>query len=134
MRLDDHCTHNGCTLNGVESDYGVSLNPIRLGLWRALRRVMCEHCPPKRMPMTLMNVDEFMAYALAPCPCGAKGVDGLIVTSMKHLCSDPVKGSQIVLKMAEAGKHFIADDGICLSCCHPATKHLMQKKRFLFAS
>lgn len=134
MRLDDHCAHHGCYLNSFESDNGQSANPIRMGLWRAIRRTVCENCPPKRMPMTFMNVDDFMAQALAPCPCGGKGVDGIIVTSMKHLCSDPVKGSQIVLKMAEAGKHFVAEDGICLSCCHPATKQMMQKKKLLVAS
>ena len=134
MRLDDHCTHHGNTLNGVESDNGNGANPIRMGLWRALRRTVCENCPPKRMPMTFMNLEDFMAQALSPCACAGNGVDGIIVTTMGHLCSDPVKGSQIVLKMAEAGKHFMAEDGICLSCCHPATKAMMQKKKLLVAS
>lgn len=135
IRLDDHCSHQGCQLNAVEWDNGAGGNPIRMGLWRALRRLICDKCPPRRMPMNFMHIDDFMSQALAPCHCGqAKGLDGLIVTSTKHLCSDPVKGSQIILRMAEAGKHFIGEDGICLSCCHPATKAMLQKKRLLIAS
>lgn len=135
LRLDDHCAHQGCQLNAVEWDCGSGMNPIRMGLWRALRRLVCDKCPPKRMSMSFLHLDDFMAQALAPCNCGqAKGLDGLIVTTIKHLCTDPAKGSQIILRLAEAGKHLIADDGICLSCCHPATKTMLQKKRLLVAS
>lgn len=134
-RLDHHCSHQGCQLNAVEWDNGPGANPMRQGLWRALRRLICDKCPPKRMGMSFMHIDDFMSQALAPCYCGSsKGLDGIIVTSLKHLCSDQVKGSQIVIRLAEAGKHVFAEDGICLSCCHPATKAMLQKKRLLVAS
>lgn len=135
FRLDDHCSHHGCQLQAVEWDSGAATNPIRMGLWRALRRLVCESCPPKRMPMTFLHVNDFMEQALAPCYCGqTKGLDGIIVTSLKHFCSDQVKGSQMIIKLAEAGKHVLAEDGICLSCCHPATKAMVEKKKLLVAS
>lgn len=134
-RLDDHCSHQGCQLGAVEWDCGAGMNPIRMGLWRALRRLACDKCPPKRMPMSFLNVDDFMEQALAPCSCGqSKGLDGIIVTTTKHLCSDPLKLSQIIIRLGEAGKHVIGEDGICLSCCHPSTKQMLQKKRLLVAS
>ncbi|MBX9686187.1 MAG: hypothetical protein K2X27_05765 [Candidatus Obscuribacterales bacterium] len=135
LRLDDHCSHQGCELTAVEWDCGTGGNPIRMGLWRALRRLVCDKCPPKRMAMTFMHIDDFMSQALAPCNCGqAKGLDGIIVTTLKHFCNDQVKGSQMIIRLAEAGKHVIAEDGICLSCCHPATKAMLQKKKVLVAS
>jgi hypothetical protein len=131
-RLDDHCSHQGCQLNAVEWDSGPALNPMRVGLWRALRRLVCDSCPPKRMSMTHLCLDDFINDALTPCMCGSnKGLEGLIVTSLKHLSTDQLKGSQIIFRLAEIGKHVIADDGICLSCCHPATKKLLLKKRLL---
>lgn len=135
LRLDDHCSHQGCQLQAVEWDNGSALNPLRLGLWRALRRLVCQKCPPKSMSMSIFDAHDFMNQALAPCSCGnSKGLDGLIVTSLKHITSDQVKASQIIIRLAEAGKHVIAEDGICLSCCHPSTKALIQKKRMLVAS
>jgi hypothetical protein len=134
-RLDSHCCHQGSQLSAVEWDCGSAPNPMRPGLWKAIRRLVCEKCQPKRMPFAFMNLDDFMTQALAPCSCGgAKGLEGIIVISLKHICSDPVRASQIVLRLAEAGKHVLAEDGICLSCCHPSTKAMLQKKRLLIAS
>lgn len=136
LRLDDVASHQNCQLGAVEWDCGASVNPIRMGLWKALRRLICEKCPPKRMAMTFFGLDDFLDQALAPCTtCSdAKGMEGLILGTLKHLCSDELKLSLICLRLAESGKHIIADDGICLSCCHPATKRLLQKKRLLVAS
>jgi hypothetical protein len=134
-RLDYHCTNLGSQLNAVEWDRGSSINPVRMGLWRALRRLVCDKCQPKRMAMSFLHLDDFMNQALAPCSCGSrKGLEGIIVTTLKHLSSDQAKLGQIVIRLAEAGKHVIADDGICLSCCHPSTKLILQKKRLLVAS
>ncbi len=135
LRLDDLANHQGCQLSAVEWDCGTGNNPIRMGLWKALRRLVCDKCPPKRMAMSFLNIDDFMTQALAPCHCGqSKGLDGLIATSFKHICSDQVKGCQMILHLAEAGKHVIAEDGICLSCCHPATKSMLAKKRRLLVA
>ena len=134
VRLDDLCSHQGYQLNAVEWDCGNASNPMRLGLWRSLRRLICDKCPPKRMGLSFMSLDDFLNQALAPCPCESKGLDGIIVSSLMHLCSDQTKTSQICLRLAEAGKHLMSDDGICLSCCHPATKMMLQKKRLLVAS
>lgn len=135
LRLDDFCSHQGCILNAVEWDCGSNQNPMRMGLWKALRRLVCDKCPPKRMSMSYMNLDDFMTQAMAPCGCGRKeGLEGILFTNIRHLSSDPSKVSQVVLKLAEEGKHVIAQDGICLSCCHPATKALLQKRKLLVAS
>lgn len=135
LRLDDFTSHQGCILNAVEWDCGAAQNPTRMGMWKALRRLVCDKCPPRRMPMSFMNIDDFMFQAMAPCSCGHnEGLDGIILTNLKHMSSDPNKNSQIILRLAERGKHVIAEDGICLSCCHPATKRLVEKKRLLVAS
>lgn len=136
VRLDDLCAHQRCELGAVEWDNGASNNPIRMGLWKALRRLVCDKCTPKRMPMTFFGLDDFLDQALAPCTtCSdSRGMDGLIVGMLKHVSSDEVKLSHICLRLAEFEKHVFAEDGICLSCCHPATKRLLQKKRLLVAS
>lgn len=134
-RLDDHCSNRGYQLNAVEWDCGSGANPIRVGLWRAMRRLSCDRCQPKQMAMTFLDLDDFVIQALSPCTCGSStGLDGIILTTIKHLSSDPQKSTQLILRLAEAGKHVFADDGICLSCCHPATKKMLQKKRLLPAS
>lgn len=135
LRLDDLCSHQGCILNAVEWDCGASLNPMRMGFWKALRRLVCDKCPPKRMSMSFMNLEDFMTQALAPCSCGrSEGLDGILFTTLKHLTTDPTKASQVILKLAEQGKHVMAEDGVCLSCCHPATKKMLQKRKLLVAS
>ena len=135
LRLDDFTAHQSCILNSVEWDSGPGINPMRMGLWKALRRLVCDKCPPKRMSMSFMGLDDFLYQALLPCGCGRfDGLDGLILTTIKHLTTDPSKLNQIVLRLAEKNKHVIAEDGICLSCCHPATKALLQKKKLLVAS
>ena len=133
--MGGHCSQQGAQLNAVEWDCANSANPIRLGLWRAIRRLVCNKCQPRPMSMSFMHLDDFMTQALAPCSCLSRsGLDGLIVASLRHLCTDQNKANQMILRLAEAGKHVLAEDGVCRSCCHASTKALIQKKRLLIAS
>lgn len=127
-RIEDKCLNAGYRMAFSESDTGVATNPFRTGLWRALRRIVCNKCEPKPMPLSMINFDDFLHQALQPCRCGeTTGVDGLLVLRMEHITPDRAKSSAFILRMAKMGKHVIADDGICLSCCHRATKELLAK-------
>ena len=128
-RLSERCQKAGFALSTTEWDVGNSLNPYRVGLWRALRRLMCNRCEPRRLAFSLVNFDDFIAQALKPCICGNKeGNAGLVINTMNHLTCDQTKGAHLVLALARAGKHLYAQDNICLSCCHPATKEMLSKK------
>lgn len=128
LRLEDKCLNAGYKLAVSEHDSGNNTNLLRPGLWNTLRKLVCTKCDPKRMPLSIMNFDDFVHQALSPCHCGApQGMDGLILTKMDHLTADKTKASTFALKLAGMNKHFVAEDGICLSCCHPATKDLLEK-------
>jgi hypothetical protein len=111
---------------GSEWDVGYSANPYRVGLWRALRKLVCSACEPRRLPFSLVSFEDYLGQALKPCLCGCGvGADGIVVSTLNHICNDRKIGALVVLELAKHGKHVIADDGICLSCCHPATKKLL---------
>jgi hypothetical protein len=125
-RLQGQCERNGFELQGTEFDVGYSSNPYRVGLWRALRRLVCNKCEPRRLPFSLVNFNDFVQQALKPCLCGNKvGADGLVIAKLDHITNDAKKGGMLVLELAIRNKHVVAEDGICLSCCHPATKKLL---------
>jgi hypothetical protein len=126
-KLDDRAVGAGFNLVGSEWDVGYTSNPYRVGLWRALRRLVCNRCEPRRLPFSLINFDDFVQQALKPCICGktTSGLDGMVVQRMDHITSDTKKGAMLVLELATRGKHVIAEDGICLSCCHPATRRVL---------
>lgn len=128
-RLEDRSEQAGFHLTGTEWDIGRSQNPYRVGLWRALRRLTCDKCEPRRLAFSLANFEDFIAQALKPCMCGnKKGIDGLVVARLDQLTNDPRKGARLVLELARAGKHLYADDGVCMSCCHPATKEMLGRQ------
>lgn len=124
-RLEDKCKHAGFRLSSAEQDVGLSSNPFRNGLWRALRKLMCSRCEPKRMPLSMINFEDFVYQALQPCPCGGNGDDGLVLRKLDDISSDRVRSSNLILALAKRGKHVFAEDSICLSCCHPATKRML---------
>lgn len=127
-RLQRKCMGAGFALAGTEWDVGYASNPYRVGLWRVLRRLVCDTCEIRRMPFSLANFEDFIEQALKPCICrSGKGLDGIVVSKLDHISSEPKKGTMLVMRLALAGKHVIADDGICLSCCHPAMKQLLNK-------
>lgn len=126
MRLQSRGARAGFWLSQMESDVGVATNPFRNGLWRALRRLVCNRCEPQRMPFSMINFEDFMHQSLRPCTCGnTTGDGGIVVERLEHIGSDRVRTSTLVLELAKRGKHVVAEDGICLSCCHPATKKLL---------
>jgi hypothetical protein len=127
-RLEDKCLNAGFRMIAHEQELGTPSNQFRPVFWRALRRMMCNKCEPKRMPFSMINFEDFLYQALSPCKCGSNaGYDGLVVKTIEHIIADPPKACAFVLQMAVLKKHFVADDGICLSCCHPATKELVTK-------
>lgn len=135
LRLEDVCLNYGHNLCAMECEQGTSQDYLRRGLWTALRQVVCSHCPPKSMSFRCSSFDDFIAEALSPCPCKQESnLDGIIFASLVHYCSEPAQQTKFVLRMAEIGKHVIASDGICLSCCHPATKQFIEKRNLLVAS
>jgi hypothetical protein len=126
MRLTGRAARIGFRISKTEVDLGAATNPFRNGLWRALRRLVCNRCEPKKMPFSMVNFDDFIFQALQPCYCGSKvGDAGIVMERMDHISHDRVRQTQLILKLAKAGKHVVAEDGICLSCCHPATKRLI---------
>lgn len=128
LRLEDKASNGGFRLETTEWDVGHATNPYRLGLWRALRRLVCLKCEPKRMSFSMLNFDDFLHQAMSPCHCGSPdSADGLIVSRLDHVSSNRVLGSALVLRLAQSGKHVIAEDGICLSCCHPAVKGMLNR-------
>jgi hypothetical protein len=134
-RLEDHASIYRYGLEAIESDACRANSPVRLGLWRALRRLICNRCEPRTMPLSFLDVADFLNHALSPCSCGMKsGLDGIIVISLSHLCADKQKLADLVVCLAEAGKHLIAEDGVCLSCCHPSARLAVQKKKWMRAS
>lgn len=126
LRLDDKCANSGFELSGSESDVGISGNPMRMGLWRVLRKLTCSYCEPKKMPFSLINFDDFLQQALLPCVCrNSQGRFGIVVQKLDHITNDRNKLNALILELARRGKHVVAEDNICLSCCHPATRDLL---------
>lgn len=79
-----------------------------------------------------MNLEDFLGQALGRCDCQSpEGLDGLVVANLRHISNDQMMTSQLVLLLAERGKHVINEDGLCVSCCHPTTKSMLAKKKFL---
>lgn len=132
-RLEDLCARRGGhQLAFVESESGSAQNPMRVGLWNALRRLVCIKCEPKRMSFSVMNLEDFVNQALSRCTCRTpEGVDGMIVANLRHISSDSMKTNQIILLLAEKGKHVVNEDGMCVSCCCPNTKAMLEKKKVL---
>jgi hypothetical protein len=124
LRLEDRCFYAGFKMACCETEAGKSSNHFRMGLWRTLQRLVCIKCEPKRMPLSLINFDDFVAQGLSPCKCGptVQGLDGLVVSRIDHINSDRDRALVLITQLAKMGKHFIAEDGICLSCCHPTMK------------
>jgi hypothetical protein len=128
LRLEDRCFYAGFKLAGCETEAGKSSNHFRMGLWRALQRLICTKCEPKRMPLSLINFDDFVSQALAPCRCGCgTGLDGLVVARLEHINAMRERTLVLVTELAKMGKHLVAEDGICLSCCHPTMKDVVKK-------
>lgn len=127
LHLQQRCARAGFAFSVAESDAGTPLtNPFRKGLWTALRRLMCTRCEPKRMPFSMMNFEDFIHQSLMACPCGSNsGAAGIVVNRLDELSADKKSASALVLTFAKRGKHLVAEDGICLSCCHPETKKLL---------
>lgn len=124
--LERKCQRAGHRLKATEWDVGTANNPIRIGLWNVLRRVICDRCPPRRMSFSILNFDDFLDQALAPCRCGnQEGLDGIVLTTIHHLSSRLEHSTNLILRLARLGKHLIADDGVCLSCCHPVCQALV---------
>lgn len=128
FRLEDRAAKAGFRMEHSEWDVGYASNPYRVGLWRTLRKLVCDQCDVRRMPFSLMNFEDFVEQALKPCICGnTRGFDGIVVSKLDHITSDKNKGALLVLELAAKGKHIMAEDGICLSCCHPATRKLLNR-------
>ncbi len=128
VNLQGRSSRAGFEISTTETDCGIASNPFRSGLWRALRLLVCNTCEPKRMPFTMMNFEDFLHQSLQPCGCGAgpgAGASGIVVGRLDQISSDRLRCSTLILALAKKGKHVIADDGICLSCCHPATQKLL---------
>lgn len=126
LRLQSRAARIGFQISRTETDIGSASSQFRSGLWRALRRLVCNQCEPRKMPFSTVSFDDFLYQALLPCYCGAATGDaGIVVEKMEHITSDRVRANQLLLRLAKAGRHVVADDGICLSCCHPATKKLL---------
>jgi hypothetical protein len=125
-RLQGRAARIGFRISCTEVDIGSSTSQFREGLWRALRRLVCSSCPPRKMPFSTLNFDDFLSQALRPCYCRASsGEAGIVVERIEHITADRALANELILRLAKAGKHVVADDGICLSCCHPATKKLL---------
>jgi hypothetical protein len=126
LRLQSRASRIGFRISRTELDVGSASSQFRSGLWRALRRLVCNVCEPRKMPFSTVSFDDFLYQALQPCYCGsASGDAGIVVEKMEHITTDRMRANQLILRLAKAGKHVVAEDGICLSCCHPATKRLM---------
>ncbi len=123
------CRLGGTTLVSTEFDSGAPGNPMRMGLWRALRRLICNRCPPKQMPFSCLDIDDFVKQALIPCSCVSPDpVSGIVVANIGHISSIPDKGARFCMLMAAAGKHVIANEGHCMSCCHPQMKRTVAQQ------
>ncbi len=127
LSMEGRSARAGFQISRTENDCGLASNPFRNGLWNVLRLLVCTACEPKRMPLTMMNFDDFLNQALQPCKCGANkgGASGMVVCRLEHISSDRSRCCTLIMALAKKGKHVIADDGICLSCCHPATQKLL---------
>ncbi len=132
-RLEDLCgRRGGHHLELTECESGVSQNPMRIGLWNALRKLVCHKCQPKRMSFGIMNLEDFITQAMGRCSCrNPEGLDGIVVANVRHISSDAMKNSQLILLLAERGKHLITEDGMCVSCCCPNTKAMLEKRKVL---
>ena len=132
-RLEDLCSRRvGHKLAALECESGVAQNPMRFGLWKALRKLVCNRCQPKRMSFGIINIEDFLTQALSSCPCGqAEGLEGIVIANLRHISSDHMLANQFILLMAEHGKHVVSEDGLCISCCNQSTKSLLAKKRAL---
>lgn len=102
----------------------------RSGLWRVTRALLCYECDPGVMPISY-DVEAWVARAILHCNCTMPvGVSGIVVASIKNICTEPVSGSKYALALAMARKHlFVADAGKCISCCNPAAKPFMEQRQ-----
>jgi hypothetical protein len=124
--IEEKARTAGFALNGSEWDIGHSATPYRVGLWRALRRLICAECEPRRLPLSLASFEDFLSQALKPCVCRRDvGAHGIVVSKLDHICNDHETGGLLVVALAKRGKHLFGEDGVCLSCCHPATKKVL---------
>lgn len=126
-RLRNRALRAGLRVSVVQCELGSASNPFRMGLWKALRRLVCNRCEPKRMPLSMINFDDFLHQATMPCSCrGGESDGGIVLERIDHFSNDKTKVDAFILAMAKRGKHVVAEDGICLSCCHPITMKLLQ--------
>lgn len=126
-RLRNQALRVGLRLSVVECELGMASNPFRMGLWKALRRLVCNRCEPKRMPLSMINFDDFLHQALTPCNCGYSESDGgIVVERLDHVSNDRKRLDSFILALTKRKKHVVAEDGICLSCCHPITKKVLE--------
>ena len=92
---------------------------MRVGLWKALRWMVCTKCPPKAMPMSDIY-QYWYKEAMRPCNCPEPvPADGLLVDSITAICTTPAQGAKFTLDMCACRSHlYVANEGRCLSCCN----------------
>ncbi len=132
QKISEFCSQANYNLIFTELEVGVTKNICRAGLWRVTRALVCYQCEPDFMPVSF-DVDAWVQRAMMPCRCAEPlSVDGLVVTSINSICSEPVVGSTYALNLARARKHlFVIDKLRCVSCCNPAADPLLGGKTIL---
>lgn len=127
-KISDFCNLHGFNLVFTEKEVGLPRMLSRPGLWRVTRALICYSCDPGDMPLSF-DIEAWVQRALMPCRCvQPTGVDGIVLSSIRSLCTDSVGGSRYALAMAVIRKHlFVAEEGKCMSCCNPAAEPFMSR-------
>ncbi|MBX9686753.1 MAG: hypothetical protein K2X27_08625 [Candidatus Obscuribacterales bacterium] len=128
QKLESFCTKKGASIVSTESEVSAGNQIVRVGLWKALRKMLCSQCEPRQMPM-LNQYEDWMRELNKSCSCkSAKPCDGIVVTDMRAVTTDMAQGARFTLDLCAAGKHLVSlAEEKCLSCCNPQAVAFLRK-------
>lgn len=128
-QIEHFAKRKNLNLVSAEAETGSGEKLMRPGLWKALRKVVCQSCPPK-LAIVTADLEHWLREALRPCICSkSEAADGLVVANILKVCIDPRQGSQFTLMMAAQNLHlFSAGDKVCLSCCNPSAQAFLRRQ------
>jgi hypothetical protein len=127
--IERYAAKTGLNIVNTEREVSNGRQIIRIGLWKALRQMMCVNCQPRQMPM-ISEYPYWFEQACMPCTCkNPSPADGLIAGGMGVFCLDPPKGAEFTLSMCLVNKHlYSVENKACMSCCNAKAVEFARKR------
>ncbi len=128
-RIERFVTNEDLDLTHIEHEVNAGKVLMRLGVWKLLHDLNCLDCPERQMPMSA-DYKYWLQEAFKPCSCQTpRPANGILVSDISILCTDPPQGAQFTLDMCMLKKHVYSITGKrCLSCCNPQAIEFMKRK------